>query len=131
MAARLPRLVEWLVQHGLLRDLEAELGDILEEYSEKRAWWLWLQIFSLLTRPKTTPVVRERKAEMFSSLLSDVRYGMRSLSNNPGFTAAAVLTIALGIGINTGIFSIFNGIALRPLPVPASDRLLTIYQEFR
>lgn len=67
---------------------------------------------------------------MFSNLRSDLRYGIRSLSQNAGFTIAAVLTIALGIGINTGIFSILNGVALRELPFPAGERLVSIYQDF-
>src|SRR5262249_32657273 len=49
----------------------------------------------------------------------------------PAFTLAAVLTIALGIGINTGIFSILNSIALRPLRVPGAENLVTVYQDFR
>src|SRR5215510_13712233 len=121
MDARPPRLLELLLRWGVLQLSEAEVGDILEDYSRGRSrWWLWTQIFSLA-----------RRATMFSNLRSDVRYGMRSLSQNPGFTLAAVLTIALGIGINTGIFSILNGVALRPLRVPRSDNLVSIYQQFR
>ena len=121
MDARLPRFLELLVRWGVLQVSEAELGDILEDYSRGRSrWWLWTQILSLA-----------RRATMFSNLRSDFRYGMRSLSQNTGFTLAAVLTIALGIGINTGIFSILNSLALRPLRVPGGDNLVTVYQQFR
>jgi macrolide transport system ATP-binding/permease protein len=121
MDARLPRLLELLVRWGVFQVSEAELGDILEDYSRSRSrWWLWMQIFSLA-----------RRATMFSNLRGDVRYGIRSLSRSPGFALAAILTIALGIGINTGIFSILNSMALRPLRVPDSDNLVTIYQQFR
>jgi predicted permease len=68
---------------------------------------------------------------MFSSLGNDIRYGMRSLTQSPAFTLAAVLTIALGIGINTGIFSILNSVALRPLRVPGAENLVMVYQDFR
>ena len=51
-------------------------------------------------------------------LLDDLRYAARRLAATLGFTAAAVVTIALGVGINTGIFSVFNGLALRDLPAP-------------
>src|SRR5262245_6713441 len=65
---------------------------------------------------------------MLLHLLSDLRYAARRLSGSPGFTAAAVATIAIGVGINTGIFSVLNGFALRELPAPEANELVTIYQ---
>jgi predicted permease len=60
------------------------------------------------------------------NLWNDLRYAARRLAASPGFTAAAVVTIALGVGINTGLFSVLNGIVLRDLPAPDADELVSI-----
>ena len=77
-------------------------------------------------------LLKESSREMWgwrslAALAGDVKYALRMLWSNPGFTAIAVLTLALGVGVLTSIFSMVDSLLLRPLPFPDSDRLVSLY----
>ena len=63
-----------------------------------------------------------------NSLLHDLRFGLRMMVHSPMFTFIAVVTLALGIGANTAIFTVVNGVILKPLPYPQPDRLVMLWE---
>ena len=97
---------------------------------------LRLVLFLLRDFVTSVPLAREprrpyRVGMMMSDFLQDLRYSVRMLAKNPVFTAAAVLTLALGIGLNAATFSAVNGILLRPLPGAAEpERLVQLYRHW-
>src|SRR5689334_19376873 len=77
-----------------------------------------------------TPIVEAsrdaRGVSAIVNMLADLRYGLRLMRRAPGFSAAVVLTVALGIGATTAMFSVVYGVVLRPLPYPDADRLVNL-----
>src|SRR6185503_11802406 len=71
-----------------------------------------------------------RKGSLLDSTMQDFKYGIRLLRRSPGFTTLAVLTIGLGIGANSAIFSVINGVVRKPLAYPNADQLMFITSQF-
>jgi macrolide transport system ATP-binding/permease protein len=124
---RRKRMIEDL-DEDIREHLERETQDNIDRgMSPEEARYAALRKFGNVTR------VKEQTHEVwsivwFEQFLRDVRYGVRTLGRSPSLTIAAVLAIALGVGINVGIFSVLNGLALRLLPVPRAQKVLSINQ---
>ncbi len=110
-------------------DREFFLGDL--EESGRAAWFREVLAAAALRFPRHRGAAfpraqkKPRKGDgMFREILSDLRYGLRTLLRSPGFTAVALVTMALGIGANTAIFSLVRSVVLAPLPYPEPDRII-------
>jgi macrolide transport system ATP-binding/permease protein len=122
----------------MLKDLDEDIREHLEwetqdninrGMSPEDARYAALRKFGNVTR------VKEQTREVWSvvwleQLLQDVHFGVRTLWRSPGLTVVAVTAIALGIGINVGIFSVLNGLAFRLLPVPRAQEIVSVNQIF-
>jgi len=123
---RPPALVRLLVRILVPADeREFFLGDL--EESRRRSWPREiLGALSLRFTRRSGPGGRPslRGDGMFSELSADLRYGVRMMVRSPAFTVVALVTMALGIGVNTAMFSIVHGVLLKPLPYPRADRIV-------
>jgi macrolide transport system ATP-binding/permease protein len=137
------RLRAWLLRLGEVfgkerrdRELAAEMESHLQMHIEDnlRAGMTLAEarrqaMIKLGGIEQTKEMVRERRGlPIVDALLQDLRFGSRMLRKNLGFTAVAVLTLALGIGVNTAIFTAFDALVLRPRPVKDPDRLAFVFR---
>lgn len=84
----------------------------------------WLAAFGERRARRASRDPRRGKGDFMRTVMQDARYAVRVLAKRPGFTAAAALTLALGVGATTAMFSVVNSVLLRPLPIPESDRVV-------
>jgi putative ABC transport system permease protein len=130
------RLRAFFKTHDLDRDFQQELDShvvMLTEENIRRGMSHGEARRAALIRVGAGASMRDQHRDArglpaLETVWRDVRYALRMLSRAPGFTAMAILTLALGIGANTAVFSAIDAVLLRPLPYPDGDRLMRLYQ---
>jgi putative ABC transport system permease protein len=134
---RPPRLPHWLLSRLVPRGPEGDTirGDLFEEFSSRArrsrlraAVWYWLAVISMLFRYRRPGAFADAvsRQPLREALAQDVRYACRTLVKAPAFTAVVLITLGLGIGANTAIFSALNAVLLKPLPYPDAERLVML-----
>src|SRR5207247_157888 len=118
------------LEQDLDEELSSHLGMLVEEnvrkgMSREEARYAALRSFGGVAQVKE--IFREQRGlPMIETLVQDLRYGLRMLAKNPGFTAVAVLSLAMGIGANCAIFSLVNAVLLKDLPVRDPETLARV-----
>src|ERR1700719_643523 len=132
--------MSWVKQLFSRRRLYKELSEEIREHLEEKIEEL---VAGGMSRKEATAAARRAFGNVtlteedsrnvwrwpsVEELLADVRYGLRALRHNPMFTTVALLTIAIGIGANTAVFSVVNSVLLKPLNYPNSEQLVSLHQ---
>jgi predicted permease len=124
------RLVPGAEREWTLGDLEEEYARLVEEFGARAARrWLFDETIRLAVDAVRFWKPTLKGKHVMRNSIQDVRYAVRLLLRSPGFSLVAAVTLALGIGANTAIFSVVHGILIKPLPYPEPDALIRVFEE--
>src|SRR5262245_35946515 len=135
------RLLPRDLRDSVAGDLQEEQGRVRRRYGRLRAsaWLLWTSVrlalrfaWELQVRGRPLPPIRDevrRRDSMLDSIKKDIFFALRMLWKQPGFTAVALLALALGVGANTAIFSVVHTVLWRPLPYADSNQIMFVAEQ--